>query len=417
MNWNVNRRDFLKVTGSAAIGAITGTTLDVNTVQAAALDKGYVLFGGSLALTGTYAKVAGLYKHAYEFYLDTVKHKIVVAGKEYPLQFKLYDDENDPTKTAQLTEKLINVDKADFILSAYGTDPVMAQCSICKKYNRVLINGGAATRRLEEEFSGTVFTLVPTGDFYHRTLIEMVGKLDPPLKTAGIIIPDDPIYHEIGKACKEQLEKVGIKIIVEDVIPMDTKELGSTVLKMQGKNIDMVINTGWDKLLASFVNEAIKYRLNLKFIDGGHATITPFLEESLGAKRRNICGVTFFLPESKTKDQYYGDSMNFNEKFKEKYGYNTAYHVAMAYLIPQIYENYLKSADSKDPFNTDNLRKYLFGLNQDTLWGKLRFNEKGRIIKDMLVIQFQDAPIQTVIVYPPENATGKLVYPSNPLGG
>ena len=65
-----------------------------------------------------------------------------MAGKEYPLKFQLYDDENDPTKTAQLTEKLLTVDKADLLLSAYGTDPVMAQGSICKKYNKLLINGG-----------------------------------------------------------------------------------------------------------------------------------------------------------------------------------------------------------------------------------------------------------------------------------
>jgi branched-chain amino acid transport system substrate-binding protein len=407
----------MKVMGSAAIGAAAGPALTPRTVRAAALEKGYVLFGGSLALTGTYAKVAKLYKDAYEFYLETVKHKITVGGKEYPLQFKLYDDENDPTKTAQLTEKLINVDKADVILSAYGTDPVMAQGAICKKYNRILVNGGAATRRLEEEFAGTVFTLVPTGDYYHRTLIDMLGKLEPPLKTAGIIIPDDPIYHEIGKACKEQLEKIGVRTVVEDVIPMDAKDLGSTALKMQGKSIDLVINTGWDKLLASFVNEAIKYKLNLKFLDGGHATITPFLEESLGAKRKNICGVTFFLPESKTKDQYYGDSLNFNAKFKEKNGYDSAYHVAMAYTIPQIYANYLKGADPADPFNTDKLRKHLFSLNEDMLWGRMRFNDKGRIIKDMLVIQFQGDPVKPVIVYPPENATGKLVYPSNPLAG
>ena len=77
----------------------------------------------------------------------------------------------------------------------------------------------------------------------------------------------------------------------------------------------------------------------------------------------------------------------------------------------------LKDADPKDPFNTDYIRKSLFAMNEDMLWGRVRFNEKGRIIKDMLVIQFQGDAAEPVIVYPPENATGKLNYPSNPLSG
>lgn len=414
MNNGMRRRDFLKLCASTTIGATLGVSLSPLKTHAA-LDKGYVLFGGSLPLTGTYGKVARLYKDAYEFYLETVNHKIVVAGKEYPLKFQLYDDENDPTKTAQLTEKLLTVDKADLLLSAYGTDPVMAQGSICKKYDKLLINGGAATSRLEEEFSGTIFTLVPTGDYYHKTLIDMVSKLDPPLKTAGIIVPDDPVYHEIGQACEDQLKGYGIQTVIKDVIPMDAKDLVSTVLKMKAKQIDMAVNTGWDKLLASFVSEAIKYKLNFKFIDGGHATLTPFLEQSLGPRRRNICGTTFFLAESRTKDKYHGDSFEFDRKFKEKFGYASEYHVAMAYMIPQLYDMILKNADPKDPFNTDYIRKALFAMNDDLIWGKVRFNAKGRIIKDMLVIQFQGVDCKPEIVYPVENATGKLVYPGDLL--
>lgn len=415
MTRRIKRREFLQSAGAAGLGVALGS-FPWNALGA--LDKGVVHFGGSLALTGTYAKVAKMYKDGYEFYMETIKNKIVVGGKTYDAKLTLYDDENDPTKTAQLTEKLINVDKVDLIVGAYGTDTVLAQSAICKKYNRILIQGGAASRRVDEEYgANNTFTLVSTGDSYHTTLIDLASKLNPPIKTVGIITMDDPVYQEMAKAGKERCEKAGMKVVFEDILPMNTTDLSSTVLKMKGKQIDMVINTGWDKILASFVNEAIKYKLKIKLLDGGHATISPFLKESLGKRMKNILGVTFWLPEAKTKPLHFKDSIEYGKKFQERFGYEPDYHVALAAQLLELYETVLKDADPKDPFNTDAIRQALLKTDKDMIYGRVRFNQKGRLSTDMLVIQWQGDPPKSVIIYPPKNAMGKLIYPSDPLAG
>ena len=397
MTRRIKRREFLQSAGAAGLGMAMGS-FPWNALGA--LDKGVVLFGGSLPLTGTYAKVAQMYKDGYEFYMETIKNKIVVGGKTYDAKLTLYDDENDPSKTAQLTEKLINVDKVDLIVGAYGTDTVLAQSAICKKYNRILIQGGAATRRVDEEYgANNTFTLVSTGDYYHATLIETVAKFNPPIKTVAIIKMDDPIYHEIGNAAKEKCEKMGMKVVFEDVLPMTTTDLSSTVLKMKDKQIDMVINTGWDKVL-----------------DGGHATITPFLKESLGKRMKNILGVTFWMPEANTKPLHFKDSVEFGKKFVARFGYEPGYHVALVTQLMELYETVLKTANPKDPFNTDAIRQALLKIDKEMMYGHIRFNQKGRIQSSMLVIQWQGDPPKPVIIYPAKNATGKAIYPSDPLG-
>ncbi|MHB8781917.1 MAG: amino acid ABC transporter substrate-binding protein [Desulfobacteria bacterium] len=415
MTRRIKRREFLQTAGAAGLGMALGS---FPWKAFGAPNKGVVHFGGSLALTGTYAKVAKMYKDAYDFYMETIKYKMVVGGKTYDVKFTLYDDENDPTKTAQLTEKLINIDKVDLIVGAYGTDPVLAQSAICKKYNKILIQGGAATRRVDEEYGAkNTFTLVSTGDYYHAPLIELVAKVNPPVKTVAIIKMDDPIYHEIGNAAKERCEKAGMKVVFEDVLPMNTTDLSSTVLKMKGMQIDMVINTGWDKILASFVNEAIKYKLKIKVLDGGHATISPFLKESLGKRMKNILGVTFWLPEAKTKPLHFKDSIEYGAKFRKRFGYEPDYHVALGAQLLELYETVLKGANPKDPFNTDAMRQALLKTDKDMMYGRVRFNPKGRVSTDMLVIQWQGDPPRPVILYPAKNAAGKLIYPSNPLAG
>lgn len=415
MTRRIKRREFLQSAGAAGLGMALGS-FPWNALGA--LDKGVVHLGGSLALTGTYAKVAKMYKDGYEFYMETIKNKIVVGGKTYDAKLTLYDDENDPTKTAQLTEKLINVDKVDLIVGAYGTDTVLAQSAVCKKYNRILIQGGAASRRVDEEYGAhNTFTLVSTGDSYHTSLIDVASKLNPPIKTVGIITMDDPVYQEMAKGGKERCEKVGMKVVFEDILPMNTTDLSSTVLKMKGKQIDMVINTGWDKILASFVNEAVKYKLKIKLLDGGHATISPFLKESLGKRMKNILGVTFWLPEAKTKPLHFKDSIEFGKEFQKRFGYEPDYHVALGAQLLELYETVLKDANPKDPFNTDAMRQALLKTDKDMTYGRIRFNQKGRLSTDMLVIQWQGDPPKPVIIYPAKNAMGKLIYPSDPLAG
>jgi branched-chain amino acid transport system substrate-binding protein len=415
----LNRRDFLKSAGAAGLGmALSSAPWKVlgNSEAFAAAGKKVVHFGGSLALTGTYAKVAKMYNDAYEMYLDSIDRKMIIAGQPCEVKLTMYDDENDPVKAAQLTEKLINVDKADVVLQCYGTDPVLAQAAVLKKYNRIVIGGGAASRRTDEEFGGhTAYTVISTGDYYHRPVIDLAATLNPPIKTVGIITMDDPIYQEMAKAARERCAQKGLQVVFEDVIPMNTTDLSSTVLKMKGKQIDMVINTGWDKILASFVNEASKYKMSFKLIDGGHATLSPFLTETLGKRMKNIFGVTFWLPEAKTKDIHFKSSIEFGKKFQQRFKYEPDYHTALAYQLMTLYEVVLKDANPKDAFNTEYLRKSLLKMDRDLIYGRVKFNAKGRLQSEMLVIQYQGDPPKPVIVYPPKNAQAKPVYPSNPL--
>jgi ABC-type branched-subunit amino acid transport system substrate-binding protein len=196
---------------------------------------------------------------------------------------------------------------------------------------------------------------------------------------------------------------------------MNATDLSATVLKMKDRQVDMVINTGWDRILASFVNEAVKYKMKLKVLDGGHATISPFLKETLGRRMKNIMGVSFWLPEAKTKDIHYKDSVEFGQKFEKRFGYEPGYHVALAYQLMTLYEVVLRDADPKNPFNTESLRRALLKVDKDMIYGRVRFNQKGRMLSDMLVIQWQGDPPKPVIVHPAKNATGKLIYPSDPL--
>src|SRR3546814_4728994 len=77
----------------------------------------------------------------------------MVGDRELPIEWVIYDDEFNAARTAQLTERMISTDKVDCIVGTYGTAPVLAQGAIAGRYNKITIQGGAATRRSEEHTS------------------------------------------------------------------------------------------------------------------------------------------------------------------------------------------------------------------------------------------------------------------------
>ncbi|TDP45583.1 amino acid ABC transporter substrate-binding protein [Zavarzinia compransoris] len=409
-----SRRSLLQAAAGVAGAAVVGLPR-LGRAQAA----GTVHFGASLPLTGAYEKVAKVYRDGYDFWTRTVGGRIEVAGMPMAVKWSVYDDENNASRTAQLTEKLISDDKVNCIAGAYGTDTVLAQGAIAGRHGRVLVQAGAASTRVDEEIGGkTAFTLVGGAKTYQLLAVDFLARQNPKPKTAGIVIIDDPVYQEHAIGIRERCAQHGIDIVFEDVLPPNVQDLRPTVLKMKrAGEIDLVFNTGWDLICIKLVQEMSTLGVVPKAFVGGHLTTTPAVKQSLGSKLRNVIGVTFWTPALQYKDPHFEGPRAFLAKFEETFGYTPTYHAAAAYSVPLLYQMALKDADPADPFNQEHIRQNLLKVKTETVWGPISFNERGRIQREGVpVIQWLgDDPVATV-VYPEALATAPGVYPRGPWG-
>lgn len=412
----IGRRTVLKGGGAAVLGAMVGTGFPMPAIA----QNRVVHLGTSLPLTGPYEKVARIYQDGYSFWSETVGNKMTIAGEDYDVRWTIYDDENSAARTAQLTERLINTDKVDLIVGAYGTDTVLAQGAIAQRYGRITIQGGAASQRVDDEIGGhTTFTLVGQGKLYGRQAIDLLAVQDPKPRTLAIVTFDDPVYLEMAAGVKEFCGNHGIEVVMEEVLPMNTQDLRPTVLRMRRQGeIDVVYNCGWDLICINLVQEFLALDFSPKAFVGGHLTTNPIVKDTLGAKLRDIMGVTFWLPQMTHSDDNFGSAKEFADAFQASKGYAPTYHAAVSYTIPYLYQAILRDAPKDNPFDSDMLRSRLAGLQGlKTIWGNISFNEKGRIaFSGLPVLQWQGEDPQIVIVSPEDIATGQLVYPMQPFG-
>lgn len=404
-------------TGSAAVALATYLP-GLQLTKPAWAQKGVVKFGCSLPLSGSFERVSKLYRSGYELWAETVGNKMRVGDYELDVEWVFYDDEFNSSRTAQLTERLITTDKVDCIVGTYGTDTVLAQGAIARRYNKITIQAGAASNRIDDELGGTTtFTLVGAGGSYPRLAIEMLAKQDPKPKTVATITYDDAAYREMTAAIKAACAELGMEHVLDIELPVNTQDLRPTVLKLKReRNLDIVYSTGHDVPVVKLIQEAAALDFNPRAIVGGHLTTTPTVKSTLGDKLDYVYGVTSWLPQFPYKDPHFASCQAFFDKHKASKGFDPTYHSAVAYTIPLLYELALRDAPKENPFDNEVIRKKLLAMNGvETIWSPIRFTEKGRIVTSGLpVIQWRGKDPELKVVYPPELATDKAIYPTPP---
>lgn len=405
----ISRRRLLKTTVAA------GTALALPGYLRSASAAGTVHIGASLPLTGPYEKVARICRDGYDFFTKVYDGKMNVGGELRDIKLTIYDDENNASRSAQLTEKLISDDKVDIIVGTYGTDTVLAQGAILQKYGKVFVQSGASSVRVDQELGGhTAFTANGRVGTYGIGAIEYLARQSPKPQSLALIVMDDPVYHEIAQGAKDRAAAHGIAVTQEIVLPMNQQDLRPAALKLKGAgDIDIVYNTGWDVICIKLAQEMAALQVNPKAFIGGHLTGNPVVRETLGAKIDGIIGTAVWLPEFKYSDDKFESAKAFADSFEKIYGYRPTYQAAFTYICPWIYKEVLKDADRADPFNPESLRKGLSGLTRDmSIWGPISFDNVGRIRREAApAIQWIGNPAQQKIIAPAEMAQDKGVYP------
>ncbi len=409
----ISRRRIIQ--GSAG-AALTAAAYAPGLATPAWAQKGVLKLGCSLPLSGNFEQVSKLYRAGYEFWSETVKHKVRIGDRELDVEWVWYDDELNPSRVAQLTERLITTDKVDFIVGTYGNDTALAQGAVARRYKKIVIQGGGASRRIDEEVGGDVtFTLVAPGSAFGTLALEFLAAQNPKPKRIALITYDDSAYREISAGIKEMAPKLGMEVAMEIELPLNTQDLRPTVLRLKrAGNIDIVYSTGHDVPVIKLIQESAALDFNPKAIIGGHQTTTPSVKNTLKDQLANVYGVTMWLPQLKYKDPHFASCQEFADKHKAAKGFAPTYHSAVAYTIPLLYELVLRDAKGPDALDNQVARQKLLAMNGvETVWGPIKFTPKGRIeITGLPVLQWQGKDPQIQVMHPASLRTAPAVYPT-----
>ena len=223
-----SRRHFLKTAGCLTAGALLPTRL-------ARAQSAKVKVGLMLPYTGTYAALGNAITNAFKLAVSQRGGKL--GGRE--LEYFTVDDESDPSKGPENTNKLVQRDKVDVLIGTVHSGVAMGMVKIARETGTMLIipNAGVAAATGElcaPNIFRTSFTNWQTGF--------PMGKVvaDRKLKNVVTITWKYAAGEESVGGFGEGLAKAGGKVVKELWVPFPQVEFQALLTQIASLKPDAV---------------------------------------------------------------------------------------------------------------------------------------------------------------------------------
>ncbi|MBI4773897.1 MAG: amino acid ABC transporter substrate-binding protein [Deltaproteobacteria bacterium] len=380
-----------------------------------------ILVGHPECLSGKFAKAGeqaiGGVKGCIKW-INEVYGGVSVGGKKLPIEYVNYDCESKKEVVTSLIERLITVDKVNFLLTPYSSPLTLAGAPVAEKYGMLYLDhGGASDRIFEQGFRYVVQTIGP-GSLYHVGTLDMLRKVDPESKRLALLYKDAEFSRDVMKGAEEHAKKIGYDIVFKRTYPEGTPDLTPVLSDMKSSKPDIVIGGGHFEDGQLFARQMADLGINAKAISIVVSVTLPAFYEALGSIADGIMGPSHWEygvkyskeAADKAGKQWLGPSQDeFVSLFKEAVGKDLTpeYHAAEAGAAIL---SLVKAIEMADSLEMDKVREAFGNLAFMSFYGGWDVDETGKQVGHSMVdMQWQGG--DRVIIWPPDAATGKLYYP------
>src|SRR5438309_11067678 len=163
---------------------------------------------GGLAVNGT----SGLL--AMQIWAEDTNQKGGLLGR--PVKLLYYDDQTNPSLVPGIYTKLLDVDKVDLVVSAYGTNVTAPALPVVIQHNKTFI--GLFAMDVNEEFRyPKYFSMLPVGPDPRAAISEgffeivNANKNKLGLKTIALAVDDGEATRNTADGARVNVKKAGLK--------------------------------------------------------------------------------------------------------------------------------------------------------------------------------------------------------------
>jgi branched-chain amino acid transport system substrate-binding protein len=404
--------------GALALFAVSATLM---APAAKAADP--IKIGFSMALTGGLAGAGKGALIAMEIWKDDINKKGGLLGR--PVELVYYDDATQPAKVPGIYTKLLEVDKVDLVVSAYGTNLIAPAMPIIMR--KKLVFPALFGLAVNDEFNyDRYFQIMPAGPEpkldWTKGFFEIAMAQNPKPKTVAIVAADAEFALNAAAGARKNALRANLTIVYDKTYPPSTTDYTPIVRAIQATNPDLVFVASYPPDSVGMVKAANEVGLKAKMFGGGMVGLQfAAIQKNLGPLLNGIVNYDFWVPEP---------TLNFPgvQEFLAKYqeaakgkGVDPYGH----YLPPYAYA-YLEvlgqAVEATKGLDHDKIAKYIHGHTFKTVVGDVKFGKNGEWAKTrVLQVQFRDVkpdnleqfagPGKRIVLYPTEWKSGNIVYP------
>jgi branched-chain amino acid transport system substrate-binding protein len=384
----MDRRTFVK--GSAAI--VGASTLPAGRVyaQAAAPDK--IRFGFAITQSGPLGPGAeSTTTSQYKLWQKLVNDAGGILLKKYnrkvPIDLVSYDDQGKPDELLKLTERLIQQDRVDMILSPYATHMNLASAPVVNKYQYPVILSTSAAARLYElapRMPYAFWHLVQPNEAT-KPLSTMIANLKKEGKTRGrvaVINAGVQLGVELNAAFTDAAKADGIEIVLNKSYPFGSSDLQPLVREAMAANADALIAFSYppDTFMLAEQCQVVGFNPQLMYLAIG--TPFPSFKQKFGNKVNGILMYGGIDPGQPGLDAYYkAHRAMFNRESE-----------AGAVSVYSALEVTQQAIEAVGEIDRPKIRDAIANGTFQTLWGEVKFRNQLNV-DPWAVAQWQNGEV------------------------
>lgn len=246
--------------------------------------------GQTLSLTGAFAQTGLIHQIVSEVFVAQTNAKGGWLGR--PVEYVLLDDQSKPDVARSLYERLLGVEKVDFILGPYGTAAILAAMGVAQRYHKLFIQNTMGTPDLatyEWHFSANVLGAKP--DVTNPAIIMDAFDSTPhPPKSVAMLTLKFPSTQFFAGGARQVFPQRGMKVALDLDYDQGTRDFGPIAdrVKSAGADFLWMACLGLDGNLLLEAMSKIDYRPPRHF----YLFPSPSIVKAPGAE--NALGVTNF---------------------------------------------------------------------------------------------------------------------------
>jgi branched-chain amino acid transport system substrate-binding protein len=407
----------------AAPGTLAIAIAVVLAAPACAQSTAPIKIGYSMSLTGGLApngRSALLAQHIWE---EETNAKGGMLGR--PVRLVYYDDKSTPSEIPSIYTKLLDIDKVDLIIGAYGTALTAPAMPIVIQRKKTFI--GLMGLAVNSDFHySNYFVIGPYGPdaklAFTKGFFDVALLQNPKPQSVAIMAADQEFSRNAADGARENAAKAGLKLVYERTYSPTTADFGPVVRAIAAVNPDLLVVCSYPPDSVGVVRAVNELGFKPKAIGGAMVGLqATAIKAQLGPLLNGFINYEFWLPVPKMQFPGVTDLISRYQARAPAEGVDPVgyYMPPWAYAQLQVLQQAVEGMKSLDDAR---LGDYIRAHSFSTVVGDIEFGAEGEWTKSrVLQVQYQNIngrdlsqfkDMSThVVVAPAEYASGELIYP------
>ena len=305
-------------------------------------------------------------KKAVQMAVEEINAK-KLAG-DWKLEVFFEDDEGNPTKSANATNKLIQQSGVQSVIAAIHSSATLADMVITSRAGIPQITAGSTGSSITEQGNKFIFRTAVNDEFQADALIKYAKNVLNLKKVATLTAADD--YGQSGaKLLAAAAKKEGVELVNAQVYNNGDKDFKPQILAIKDSGAEGIFMWGLYTEAALIGKQSRQLGVNVQLF-GASGMAAQKLIELGGDATQGLILTQSFLPVSDNPAV-----KTFVANYKAKYNENPIPHAAQAYDTVYILADAIKRAGKADPTALRDAIAKTSGVKLVT--SDVKFNDRG----------------------------------------